>query len=148
MDRPDDAGTGAVIRVMPRQELLDPVQSAAFLGLTPGLFRALRLFRCGPAMLKIRSRPFFRRSELERLRVEWCKAVRVRGEDRLAALSHDEVDDNERGQCMEWQEKNTAGSELDPLMRLLALRAIRHRIVVSIFWMMAIVGGAICLTLY
>lgn len=129
---------------MPRQELLDPVQAASFLGLSPGLFRALRLFRCGPAILMIRSQPFYRRVELERLRAEWCRAVRVRGEDRLAALSEHDALLPETFQGVRYDRSH----ELDPLMRLLALRAIRHRIVVSVFWAMAIVGGAICLTLY
>jgi len=58
----------------------------------------------------------------------------VRPEDRIVALGHEADTDRDR--------------QLDPLMRVLALRAIRHRIMVSIFWTMIITGGAICLTLY
>ncbi|NIE80292.1 hypothetical protein [Asaia sp. As-1742] len=134
MERQGDRDSASVVRRLPVMELLDTASAARLLGLESGLFRALRFFRCLPAALRIRSQRFYRRSELEKLREEWCKAVRVRPEDRIVALGHEADTDIDR--------------QLDPLMRVLALRAIRHRIMVSIFWTMIITGGAICLTLY
>jgi|GEM_PF-1874492 len=125
------------IRHLPVQQLLSPVQAAAYLGLAPALFRALRFFRCGPTRLMLRGKPFYRRIELEKLRQDWCAAVQVRGEDRLEKR----LDPDTEG-------SDARERSLDPLMRLLALRAIRHRIVVSIFWVMGLIGGAICLILY
>ncbi|GAB6855560.1 hypothetical protein [Asaia astilbis] len=138
MIQSEEDQVSAKIRHLPVQELLDPTQAAAYLGLTPGLFKALKLFRCGPPRLMLRSKPFYRRTELEKLRHDWCSAVRVRGEDRLETCR--DIDDATGV-------KATA-APLDPLLRILALRAIRHRIVISIFWTMGIIGGAICLTLY
>lgn len=128
----------STVTLLPVQALLDPAQAAAHLGLAPGLFRALGFFRCGPSKLKLRGKVFYRRAELDALRQDWCAAVQVRADDRLAARSDTQRRDN----------TSSEEAALDPLMRLLALRAIRHRIVVSIFWTMGIIGGAICLILY
>ncbi|WP_438381197.1 hypothetical protein ABHV46_08980 [Asaia sp. BMEF1] len=138
MTRSGEDQSGSTITPLPVQALLDPVQAAAHLGLAPGLFRALRFFRCGPSRLMLRGKAFYRRVELDKLRQDWCMAVQVSPENRLAVRPAPDL-------------RHRADSEeepLDPLMRLLALRAIRHRIVVSIFWTMGIIGGAICLILY
>ncbi|GBQ12063.1 hypothetical protein [Swaminathania salitolerans] len=132
MDRLEGSAHGTVVRALPLQELLDPASAAAYLGLAPGVFRILALLRCLPRPLTIREAPFYRRVDLNALRESWLGAVNVRAEDRIVAAVDEEG----------------MAAPLDPLMRLLALRAIRHRIVVSIFWSMGIVGGAICLTLY
>lgn len=138
MTRSGEDQSGSTITPLPVQALLDPVQAAAHLGLALGLFRALRFFRCGPPRLMLRGKAFYRRVELDKLRQDWCMAVQVSPENRLAVRPDPDL-------------RHRADSEeepLDPLMRLLALRAIRHRIVVSIFWTMGIIGGAICLILY
>ena len=138
MTRSGEDRSGSTITPLPVQTLLDPVQAAAHLGLAPGVFRALRFFHCGPSRLMLRGKAFYRRIELDKLRHDWCTAVQVSPENRLVVRP--DPDSQPR-----------AGHEeehLDPLMRLLALRAIRHRIVVSIFWTMGIIGGAICLILY
>ncbi|WP_025886064.1 hypothetical protein [Asaia prunellae] len=85
----------------------------------------------------LRGKPFYRRIELEKLRQDWCAAVQVRGEDRLEKRLDPDTEGSDARERF-----------LDPLMRLLALRAIRHRIMVSIFWVMGLIGGAICLILY
>jgi len=142
VDQRDQDDGLAVVRALPRQELLDSAQAAEHLGLTPGLFGALRVFRCGPVSLMIRSQRLYRRSELDRMREQWCAAVHVRPEGRpsLGADAEDRPSTPYQSRSLPYP--------LDPLMRILALRAIRHRIVVSIFWIMAIIGGGICLILY
>ncbi|RUT27629.1 hypothetical protein C0V97_00730 [Asaia sp. W19] len=143
MDHRDHGNGIAVVRPLPRQELFDSAQAAAHLGLTPGLFRALRFFRCGPAPLRIQSRIVYRRTELDRLRHEWCTAVQVRAEDRLSLSPNPD-----QPPARTPYQSRSLPYPLDPLMRILALRAIRHRIVVSILWVMAIIGGGISLIFY
>lgn len=144
MERLDQGNGASVVRALPKQELLDSVQAAAHLGLTHGLFRTLHFFRCGPGVLTIRSKRLYRRSELDRLREQWCLSVLVRAEDRLSPAADMEDSHAPRSPYT----SRPLPYRLDPLMRMLALRAIRHQIVISTFWMMGIIGGAICLILY
>lgn len=93
---------------------------------------ALVFLRCGPPSVKIRSKTFWRREDVTRLRQTWMAAVRVSDRDRTAPLLADSSAD---------------AYSIDPLMRVLGQRVIRHRVVLLIFTAMILVGGGMSLVL-
>ncbi|WP_113596091.1 hypothetical protein [Novacetimonas cocois] len=119
-----------VLRASERM-LLDRAEACRVLGIEPRMMRTLGLLGCGAPSLKVRNVRLYRREDLLALRARWMDAVGVEERDRHS---------RRRGR--------PDGAGTDPLMTLLAQRAVIHRLVIMLLWGMILFGGAIGLILY
>ncbi|GBR04979.1 hypothetical protein [Acetobacter oeni] len=124
--------TGSIF-LFPEKSLLNREDAARELGISNRMMLALIALRCGPPSLKIRSKVVWRREDLYLFRQTWMATVHVDDRDRTARFSAARPDHSD---------------DMDPLMRVLGQRAIRHRIVLSVFWTMGITGGLMSLLLF
>ncbi|NHN87078.1 hypothetical protein [Acetobacter conturbans] len=125
---------GNSVFLFPEKSLLDRQEAARELGVSNRMMLALIVLRSAPPSLKIRSKTLWRREDISLFRQVWLATVRVADKDRTTRLAAIPT--------------SRSPEEPDPLMRLLGLRTIRHRIVLAIFGAMVITGGLISLILY
>ncbi|WP_110530140.1 hypothetical protein [Novacetimonas pomaceti] len=130
--KPEEQETSklVVLRASERM-LLDRGEACGVLGIEPRMMRMLGLLGCGAPSLKVRNVRLYRREDLLALRARWMDAVGVEERDRHS---------RRRGRHN--------GAATDPLMTLLAQRAVIHRLVIMLLWGMILFGGAIGLILY
>ncbi|MFT9090124.1 MAG: hypothetical protein ABF479_03815 [Gluconacetobacter sp.] len=114
--------------------LLDRAEACRVLGIELRMMRTLNMLGCGAPSLKVRNVRLYRREDLLALRARWMDAV--------------VVDERDRHSRRRARQDDRSGAATDPLMTLLAQRAVVHRLVIMLFWSMILFGGMICLILY
>ncbi len=119
--------------LFPEKSLLDRQEAARELGISNRMMLTLIALRCGPPSLKIRSKTLWRREDIGLFRQTWMATVHVDDRDRTARLA---------------TTRTRGPEEPDPLMRVLGQRTIRHRVVLTVFWTMGIIGGLMSLILF
>lgn len=134
MDLEEKKHSKLVILRATEKTLLDRSEACRLLGIERGTMRALTLTGCGVASLKVRNVTLYRREDVLALRARWLATVDV--DERGRTTRH----------LQRNGDKNSAG--VDPLMMLLAHRAVVHKLVLLLFWSMILFGGALCLLLY
>lgn len=130
----------------PGRALVERPEAARILGVSRYHLHLMHTLGCGLPSVRIRNRSFFRREELIDFQKKLLASVHVTAADRIHRMARDE------------RTTSTAtygrpplpahDSHLDPLMTLLAKRAIRHRLFIGMLWAMTISGGTLLLLLY